>query len=207
MGGAAEGQLASGECVRIVRERIKSGYYDGMSDISIRSLLFTAVEYANKYIYQLSLTEKKYEGMGTTVVAAIVTGEFAYVVHAGDSRAYLINPPKGEIIQLTRDHSVVQRMVDDGQITAEEAKDHPKRNWITRAVGVDSEVRTDFCQEDVAPGDIILLCTDGLTNYVPVEDIVNLAENTPLEEYVGKLVETANNNGGRDNVTAVAISV
>ena len=207
MGGAAAGQLASGECVRIVRERIKSGYYDGMSDISIRSLLFTAVEYANKYIYRLSLSEKKYEGMGTTVVAAIVTGEFAYVVHAGDSRAYLINPHKGEIIQLTRDHSVVQRMVDDGQITAEEAKDHPKKNWITRAVGVDSEVRTDFCQEDVAPGEIILLCTDGLSNYVPVEDLVNLADNTPLEEYVGKLVKTANDNGGRDNVTAVAISV
>ena len=176
-------------------------------DEPTRSLLFTAVEYANKYIYQLSLTEKKYEGMGTTVVAAIVTGEFAYVVHAGDSRAYLINPRKGEIIQLTRDHSVVQRMVDDGQITAEEAKDHPKKNWITRAVGVDSEVRTDFCQEDIAPGEIILLCTDGLSNYASVEDLVNLAENTPLEEYVGKLVETANNNGGRDNVTAVAISV
>lgn len=207
MGGAAEGEVASGECVRIVRERITGGYYAGMSDISIKSLLFTAVEYANKYIYSLSLSDEKYEGMGTTVVAAVVTNEFVYVVHAGDSRAYLVNPIKHEITQLTRDHSVVQKMVEDGTITAEEAVDHPKKHLITRAVGVDSEVRTDFCQEDVTPGDIVLLCTDGMSNYMSVEDMVLLSADTPLEEYVGKLVNTANRNGGGDNVTVAAVSV
>ena len=145
--------------------------------------------------------------MGTTIVAAVLTGEYVYVVHAGDSRAYQLNPKKGEIIQLTRDHSVVQRMIENGQITAEEAKDHPEKHLITRAVGVDSEVRTDFCQEDLMPGDIVLLCTDGLTNYLGIEDLVNLAVDVPLEEYVGKLVEKANDKGGGDNITAVAISV
>ncbi|MBR6702897.1 MAG: Stp1/IreP family PP2C-type Ser/Thr phosphatase [Clostridia bacterium] len=207
MGGASEGKLASGECVRIVRERIKSGYYEGMSDLSVKSLLFTAVEYANKYIFQLSQSDEKYRGMGTTIVAAVITADFVYAVHAGDSRAYLLNPQKGEIIQLTRDHSVVQRMVEDGTITAEEAVVHPKKNLITRAVGVDSEVRTDFCQEDLISGDIVLLCTDGLSNYVSVSDLVHLAQDYPVEEYVGKLIETAMNNGGRDNVTAVAVSV
>lgn len=205
MGGAAEGATASQECARIVRERIMSGFYEGMSDLSIKSLLFTAVEYANNYIYSLSLSDEKYVGMGTTVVASIITEKFAYVVHAGDSRAYLLNPDSKDIIQLTRDHSVVQKMVEDGEITAEEAVAHPKKNLITRAVGVDSSVRTDFCQEDIAPGDILLLCTDGLTNYSTIDDLVLLACDVSIEEYVGKLVSTAISNGGGDNVTVVAV--
>ena len=207
MGGAAEGEVASSECTRIIRERLMSGYYDGMSDISIKSLLLTAVENANKYIYSLSLTDEKYEGMGTTVVATIITGEFVYAVHAGDSRAYLLNPAKREITQLTRDHSVVQKMVEDGTITAKEAVDHPKKHLITRAIGVESDVRTDFCQEDVSAGDIVLLCTDGLTNLVPVEEMVLMGIDTPLEEYVSKLVDKANLNGGRDNITVAAVAI
>lgn len=207
MGGAAEGALASNECARIVRERIQAGYYEGMSDISVKSLLFTAVEYANKYIYSLSLSSEKYEGMGTTVVVSIVTSEFAYVAHAGDSRAYLVNPERHDIVQLTRDHSVVQRMVEEGRITAEEAAVHPDKHVITRAVGVDTSIRTDFCQEDVVPGDIILLCTDGLSNYVPVNEIVLSAAGVPLEDYIQKLVTKANENGGGDNITVAAIEV
>lgn len=205
MGGAAEGATASQECARIVRERIMSGFYEGMSDLSIKSLLHTAVEYANKYIYSLSLSDEKYVGMGTTVVASIITEKYAYVVHAGDSRAYLLNHDSKDIIQLTRDHSVVQKMVEDGEITAEEAVAHPKKNLITRAVGVDSSVRTDFCQEDIAPGDILLLCTDGLTNYSTIDDLVLLACDSSVDEYVGKLVSTAISNGGGDNVTVVAV--
>jgi len=206
MGGAAEGAVASRECAGIVRERITQGYYDGISDLSLKSLLTSAIEYANRHIYNLSLSDEKYEGMGTTVVAAVVTKSFVYIAHAGDSRAYLISP-RGGIMQLTRDHSVVQRMVEDGTITAAQAADHPKKHLITRAVGVDSEVRSDFCQEDVEAGDIILLCTDGLTNYSTINDLAQGAADCPLEEYVSNLVNKAIENGGGDNITAVAVEV
>ena len=207
MGGAAEGETASNECARIVSERITNGYSSGMSDLAIKSLLTGAVDYANKYVYSLSLTDKKYEGMGTTIVASIVTEKCAYVVHAGDSRAYLLNPDSGEIIQITKDHSVVQKMIEDGEITAEEAVTHPKKNLITRAVGVDGEVKTDFCQEDVSSGDILLLCSDGLTNYSQTSDLLVAARDASLDEYTEKLVSTAIGNGGGDNVTVVAVRV
>ena len=207
MGGAAEGAVASRECVRIMRERIQNGFYDGMSDRSVRALMTSSVDLANKQIFNLSLKDEKYEGMGTTVVAAIITQDYVYAVHAGDSRAYLINPAKRDIVQLTRDHSVVQKMVEDGTITAEQAADHPKKHLITRAVGVDSSVRADFCQENIYPGDIILLCTDGLTNYSSVSQLVLFSEGVSLDEYVSKLVENSIENGGGDNVTVVAVSV
>ncbi|MBR5771879.1 MAG: Stp1/IreP family PP2C-type Ser/Thr phosphatase [Clostridia bacterium] len=207
MGGAAEGAVASRECVRIMRERIQNGFYDGMSDRSVRALMTSSVDLANKQIFNLSLKDEKYEGMGTTVVAAIITQDYVYVVHAGDSRAYLINPAKRDIVQLTRDHSVVQKMVEDGTITAEQAADHPKKHLITRAVGVDSSVRADFCQENIYPGDIILLCTDGLTNYSSVSQLVLFSEGVSLDEYVSKLVDNSIENGGGDNVTVVAVSV
>ncbi|MCR5523110.1 MAG: Stp1/IreP family PP2C-type Ser/Thr phosphatase [Clostridia bacterium] len=207
MGGASEGAVASRECAGIIRERITGGYYEGMSDISIKALLLSAVENANKHIYSLSLSDEKYEGMGTTVVAAIITDEFVYVVHAGDSRAYLINPSTRGIIQLTRDHSVVQKMVEDGTITAEQAINHPKKHLITRAVGVDGYIKADFCQEDVSAGDIVLICTDGLTNYTSIEDLVLQAVDKSPEEYVGSLVNKAISNGGGDNITVVAVAV
>ncbi len=141
MGGAAEGAVASRECASVIRERLTAGFYEGMSDLTTRSLLTSAIEYANRRIYNLSLSDEKYEGMGTTVVAAIITKSFVYVSHAGDSRAYLISESGDNIMQLTRDHSVVQRMVEDGTITAAQAVDHPKKHLITRAVGVDPEVR------------------------------------------------------------------
>ena len=98
-------------------------------------------------------------------------------------------------------------MVEDGTITAEQAADHPKKHLITRAVGVDSSVRADFCQENIYPGDIILLCTDGLTNYSSVSQLVLFSEGVSLDEYVSKLVENSIENGGGDNVTVVAVSV
>lgn len=204
MGGAAEGALASSEAVRVIKERIAERYYSGMSDISVRSLMVSAVETANKYIYDLSLTEKKYEGMGTTVVAALAAESYVYIVHAGDSRAYKITD--GRLYQLTRDHSVVQRMLEKGEITAEEAKDHPSRHIITRALGVDSEIRTDFCQESIDDGDLIILCSDGLSNFVKSDDILRISSEEKFYEFADKLVNLANQNGGADNITVVAVT-
>ena len=204
MGGAAEGALASSEAVRVIKERVTERYYSGMSDLSVRSLLVAAVESANKSIYDLSLTDKKYEGMGTTVVAALVIDSFVYIVHAGDSRAYKITD--GQIYQLTRDHSVVQRMIENGEITAAEATDHPSKHIITRALGVDEEIRTDFCQENIDDGDVIILCSDGLTNFVPDNIILELTGQSDYIDLTGKLVNLANQNGGGDNITVVAVT-
>lgn len=203
MGGAAEGALASSTAVKIIRNRISGSYHEGMSDISIKSLLISSLENANKDLYNLSLTDEKYEGMGTTVVALIATDEFAYIAHAGDSRAYKIT--ENNLYQLTRDHSVVQNMIENGEITAEEAINHPKKHIITRALGVDPEIKIDFCQESFDKEDVLILCTDGLTNFCTPEDIVNLTNDGAYYEYAGRLVNTANNNGGGDNITVVAI--
>ena len=204
MGGAAEGALASSEAVKAIKERITERYYGGMTDISVKSLLVSALEYANKHIYDLSLTDEKYEGMGTTVVAAIVSESFAYIAHAGDSRVYLIS---GEnITQLTRDHSVVQRMIEKGEITAEEAEDHPSKHIITRAMGVDCDIKVDFCQESFGEDDILLLCSDGLTNYNETSDILNLTGDGCYYKFADRLVNLANQNGGGDNITVVVVA-
>ena len=204
MGGAAEGALASSEAVKAIKERIVERYYGGMSDLSVKSLMVSSLEYANKQIYDLSLTDERYEGMGTTVVAAIVTNSFVYIAHAGDSRAYIISDRN--LIQLTKDHSVVQRMVENGEITAEEAEDHPSKHIITRAMGVDSEIKIDFCQEIFDADDVLLLCSDGLTNYVEKSDIINLTGDGCYYEFADRLVNLANQNGGGDNITVVAVS-
>lgn len=204
MGGAAEGAFASSEAVKVIKERVTERYNGSMSDISVKSLMMSAVESANKHIYDLSLTDKKYEGMGTTVVALLVSGSYVYIVHAGDSRAYRLTSE--EITQLTRDHSVVQRMLENGEITAEEAADHPSRHIITRALGVDNEIRTDFCQESFDDGDVILLCSDGLSNFVSDEEILRISQEENFYGFADKLVNLANKNGGADNITVVAVT-
>lgn len=204
MGGAAEGQFASSQAVKVIKERISERYYSGMSDISLKSLMISSVESANKYIYDLSLSDSKYEGMGTTVVAAIADDSYVYIVHAGDSRAYKIS--NGNIFRLTRDHSVVQRMLENGEITAEEAADHPSKHIITRAIGGDSEIKTDFCQENLYDEDVILLCTDGLSNFVSDEKIAEIMSNENFYGFADKLVSLANKNGGADNITVVALA-
>jgi protein phosphatase len=202
MGGAAEGAFASKEAVRIIRDKIVAHYYDGMSDISVKGLMISALENANRIIYDLSLSDKKYYGMGTTVVAVIATDEYMYYAHAGDSRVYKISPDEAQ--QLTNDHSVVQRMVENGEITATEALDHPSKHIITRALGADSEIRIDFGQEPFEDDDLILLCSDGLSNYLETSALAQFAnENKDCEKLCRALVEHANSAGGQDNITAV----
>ncbi len=204
MGGAAEGAFASSEAVKIIREKICSGYKNGMSDLLVKALLVSAFENANKHIYNLSLTDEKYFGMGTTAVAAIITEDYVYIAHVGDSRAYFISD--GKAIQLTRDHSVVQNMLENGEITSDEVADHPKKHIITRAIGVDAELAVDFCQEDFYDDTLLLLCTDGLTNYAETEKIAELTADGQYFRYADKLVKLALENGGGDNVTVVTVA-
>ena len=142
-------------------------------------------------------------GMGTTVVAAVVAGGRLYVANVGDSRLYIVND---DILQVTKDHSYVEEMVRRGQLGREAARRHPDKNIITRAVGAVKDIQIDFFEEDIRYGDEILLCTDGLTNMIEDEDIRRIIKGQrDAAEKAECLVNTANQNGGRDNITVVVI--
>ncbi len=204
MGGAAGGNVASSTAVKIISERITSLYRDGMSANSIRNMFESAVAAANISVYDMSKDNSELAGMGTTIVVAILVDNTAFIAHAGDSRAYVLS--NNTLNQLTKDHSVVQEMVDYGALTVDEAQVDPRKNIITRALGVTSELYIDFNIVDVNDDDILMLCTDGLTNYVDSNEICELISDVNFDEYAERLVERANNNGGGDNVTVVAIS-
>ena len=203
MGGAAEGALASNQAVIAIKEYITERFHTGMSDISIKSLIVSAVESANRFVYNLSRTDENYFGMGTTAVVAVVYGSYVYIAHAGDSRAY--KKSNGKLYQLTKDHSIIQHMIETGEISVQEAAAHPDKHIITRALGVDSEIKVDFCQEPFEEDEILLLCSDGLTNYVENDDIINLTNDGCYYDYADRLVNLANQNGGGDNITVVAV--
>lgn len=204
MGGAAGGNYASSIAVKLISERISSSYRQGMSDNSIKNMLISAIHAANISVYEKGQSDSDLTGMGTTVVVAIIADESAYIAHVGDSRAYILSD--GKLNQLTKDHSFVQEMVDSGKLTPDEAKDDPRKNYITRALGVNDDVRIDFCQEFLSGDEILILCTDGLTNYVKPEEIYELTADGNFYEYAERLVKRANNNGGGDNITVVTMS-
>ncbi len=204
MGGAAGGNLASSTAVKIISDRITSLYREGMSASSIRNMFESAIAAANISVYDMSKANLELEGMGTTVVVTIVVDNTVYVAHAGDSRAYTFS--EKSLNQLTKDHSIVQEMVDYGKLTPDEALNDPRKNIITRALGVDADLRIDFNIVDINDDDILLLCTDGLTNYVDNDMICEIIGEGEFDDYAEKLVKRANDNGGGDNITVVAIS-
>ena len=204
MGGTNGGNLASSTAVKIISERISSSYRQGMSFSSIKNMFMSAIIAANVSVYDMSKENPELSGMGTTVVVAIVANERVYVAHAGDSRAYILT--SGKLHQLTKDHSFVQEMVDSGKLTADEAREDPRKNLITRALGVSEDLQIDFCEEDISENDVLLICTDGLTNYVEPEEIYELTEDGKFYEFAERLVNRANNNGGGDNITVVTVS-
>lgn len=201
MGGVSGGQVASSICVEKVSEAIKRGYRDNMNLSSAKNLLKTAINAANSAVFKKAQENIELKGMGTTVVAVLVLGKLCVIAHVGDSRAYILNE---DIKAITKDHSFVQLLVDTGKITEEEASVHPDRNVITRAVGIEHVVDVEFDVVDINDGDKLLICTDGLNGYVSDADILKVV-NVNGDSSTEKLVETANNAGGRDNVTVVII--
>ena len=204
MGGNAGGNVASSTAVKSISERTTSGYRDSLTSSSIKNLLVTAITNANFEIFDMAADNPDLLGMGTTVVAAIVTKNAAYIAHAGDSRAYLISPD--EIRQLTKDHSLVQDMVEKGEITPEEAQNHPQKNLITRALGVGETLNVDFTVEDISQEDNLLICTDGLSNFVEPTDIYRTVVDNSNDNLADILVDMANSNGGGDNITVVVVT-
>ncbi len=204
MGGAAGGSIASSLAVEVISEKLSSCYKQGMTTKSIHNLLLSAIECSNLKIYNMAANDSSLKGMGTTVVIAVVIGDIVYIANAGDSRAYLAT--KTDFKQLTRDHSIVQLMIENGEITADEAKDHPRKNIITRALGVDENIAVDYYEEKITSEDILLLCTDGLTNFAETDEIYRIISVSDKSEIAGKLIDRANENGGGDNITIVTIA-
>ena len=203
MGGANGGSVASSVAVQVISQHIQAGY-TGHTDIaSVKQLLYDAIRQANGVVYQKAQEDPSLSGMGTTVIACVATPECVYIAHAGDSRAYLI--AGGRALQLTRDHSIVQEMLDSGKLTPEEARNHPQKNIITRALGVEEQLEIDFCETTFPEKAGLLICTDGLTNLVDDAAIVGMLEKPGPDDPVARLVELANQSGGTDNITVVLI--
>ena len=205
MGGMAAGNIASAETVKLLSRSLNDNLSQRSSGEFIRNLLKSSIESANAAVFEEASNSAELKGMGTTVVCAVILNGVCYVAHAGDSRLYRFH--NGVLNQVTTDHSVVQTMVDSGQLTEEQAKSHPNKNIITRAVGVHSNIEIDFDEFDVFDSDVILLCTDGLTNCVSDEEIVSVIENEDFNCTAERLTEIANNNGGFDNSTVVVVKI
>lgn len=204
MGGAAGGNIASALAVKVISDKINASYREQMRDSSIKNMLDSALTAANIEVFDFAEAQPDLRGMGTTVVCAIVRDNQAYIAHAGDSRAYVIN--NGGMRQITTDHSMVQDLLSRGKITAEQAEHHPNKNIITRAVGVDKGIEIDFEQIDLKDDDTLLICTDGLSNYVSNDEMLELMSDGKHYAFADRLVKKANENGGGDNITVVVIS-
>ena len=199
MGGHAAGDYAS----RFTVERIVE--YIGQAQQSEPvTLLSEAIAYANRLLLSEAEADEKKAGMGTTIVAATLCGEKLYTANVGDSRLYVVNQSK--IVQITRDHSLVEEMVRLGEMDKEDAREHPDKNIITRAIGVGTSVSADCFEAEVTRDDTILMCSDGLTNMIDDAEIKGIIlGQRDIVEVAEKLVETANLNGGKDNITVVLI--
>lgn len=213
MGGANAGEVASRMVVEEIahQARTMSRSLHKQSEDPERGrrwalhYLPQVIEQANRAVYAEAQRDRSRRGMGTTVVMLMPVGDEAYVCHVGDSRVYLLRD--GELFQITEDHSLVTRLLRNGQITAAEAADHPRKNLITRCVGIQPEVEVDSLYLDLQPGDRFLLCSDGLSDMVPFERLQELALRFGGQQLVDAAIHEANLAGGLDNVTVVVVEV
>ncbi len=196
MGGHSAGEVASAMAVVVFSDLMRR------REKPVADAMRHAVECANADIYQRANTSAELRGMGTTFVGLSCADADVHIAHVGDSRAYLIRDQR--IMRVTTDHSLVESMVQEGLITEEEAKHHPKRNIITRALGTHSAVEVDMIRMDKKPGDVYLLCTDGLSEYVDDETMLEITcADAPWENKLSQLIDLALEGGGADNITAL----
>ena len=199
MGGHNAGDYASSHAVRILVDEIRED-----TDYNPVKVIRHAIETANTEIIEQAQKDEKLRGMGTTMVVATIVGQYAYVANVGDSRLYVVDK---QLRQITRDHSLVQEMVRMGEITAEEARNHPDKNIITRALGAERTVDIDFFDLKLEPDSTILMCSDGLSNMVEdnkLEEII-LDQTEELPKKGEKLLKEANQNGGKDNIAVILV--
>jgi len=200
MGGAKAGGVASGEALSAFIDKLTEFLLDKKSHKTLREKARLAAEYANEAVYESAFMNEAYYGMGTTLVAAVIKGKECAIVNVGDSRAYII--ADGKIKQITNDHSFVADMVRRGSITQEQAMNHPKKNIITRALGIEPDVECDVFSPIFKKKQILLLCSDGLSNTLTDDEILEISQRYKTIEEVGKeLLEMALLRGAPDNVT------
>ena len=206
MGGARSGNVASAMAGEVFMDTVRREWSAGMTKEKISQLLQTAVRIANVTVYEQSRQHEEFEGMGTTLVGALIQGKLATVVNVGDSRAYKID--RGGIRQVTRDHSLVQLMVDRGELTPEVARTYPGKNFITRAVGTESTVLSDLFQLEVEKDEYLFLCTDGLSNMIDDQEILfEVVHGVNMDGCCQRLLDIVKGRGAPDNVTSVLIKI
>lgn len=205
MGGYAGGEIASSLAVNAVKTYITNNLKkDEYSKEKFKQVIKEAIEYANMMVNEKAEQNEQISEMGTTLDVVVIYGNRIYIGHVGDSRVYRIR--KNIIRKLTNDHSYVEKLLKDGTITKEEAINHPKKHMLIKVVGSKTFVEPDIIEKKILDDDIILMCSDGLTNMVQDEEIYNITKNEQ-ENVAEKLVEEANKNGGHDNVTAIVIKI
>lgn len=197
MGGHNAGDFASRYGVSVLVESIKKD-----KNYNPVKILRSAIETANREVFRQSMEEESFSGMGSTMVVCTVAGDYAYVANVGDSRMYLACPG---LSQISQDHSLIAEMVRLGELSAEEGRNHPDKNIITRAIGTGEEIRIDFFDIKLEPSNLIMLCSDGLTNMVSDEEIREILEGRAPEECAQALVDKANENGGEDNIAVIVV--
>lgn len=203
MGGHNAGEVASSLAVRKIAEYLFPTLIS-LADVDWFLALRSGTEEANKSVLDYNIKNPEFQGMGTTLVVAILIDRKLYVGNIGDSRLYLINGNRKEIRQITKDHSFVQKLVDNGKITKEEARFHPQKSIITGAIGCFPEVEVDTFELDLEKDDIILLCCDGLTDVVNDDEIKEIVfRNKDIQKACDELIKTANDKGGPDNISVI----
>lgn len=199
MGGHRAGEVASAMAIQVFSQILREADGPASEEVLIR-----AVDLANAAIYRQSRQDPGQHGMGTTLTGLWFGSDYVYLCHVGDSRAYLLR--NEALMQMTNDHSLVNELLERGEITHKEARVHPQRNMITRALGTGKHVISDIIRMDYRPGDCWLLCTDGLSNYLSSSELARILRmDIPWEDKLGSLVEAALQRGGADNITALVI--
>jgi len=203
MGGPSGGGIASEIAVQTVSNGMNQLLHSESTEEELRRAISEVIISSNERIFEMSESNAMLKGMGTTLVLCILIDSTLTVAHVGDSRAYIIRG--NEIIRLTNDHSLVQNLVERGEISEDEASKHPQKNIITRALGVTSEVEFDISTNEIVPNDLILLCTDGLTNLCDDNEILQTVTQTDFNLLPETLINLANKHGGMDNTTVLII--
>ncbi|MGN1480463.1 Stp1/IreP family PP2C-type Ser/Thr phosphatase [Porcipelethomonas sp.] len=204
MGGERSGQDASRIAIEEFFSRFDEGYSPELDTIGVRQLMTSSVSAANSIVYTTARMDYKSFGMGTTCVAAYIDDKYIYIINIGDSRAYYMD--ENGLHQITSDHTLVNLLLMQGKIEPDEVQTHPKRNMLTKAVGVEKTVKPDFYRMKREEKFTILLCSDGLSGYCSDSEIYEIMKSTPLEDLSRALIDLAFSKGGRDNITLAVIT-
>lgn len=203
MGGHNCGEIASRMAVDFIGDCVEQNMSQLCSSKNMSSEVRGMVENANRAVFESSIARPEANGMGTTLTMAVVIGGRVTVAHVGDSRLYVLH--NGVMRQITEDHSYIGELVKKGSLTREEAERHPRKNVITRAIGSSPELEVDMLDIEVENEDILLLCTDGLTNMISEDEIYSVIKDSEPETACAELIETAKKRGGEDNITVIVI--